>query len=174
MLGFVRKLATEVVTETTSKGLNKDIKMPEKKLKVSPRIDADQGNGEMLRALGSTGSGDTSFWDKLTGTVSDVAGKTIDKIGTSAGNSAVNWFDRQVQTQLLDPLERDTYKPENAPRQTMGQAGTTGQSPTTNKVERVLFDYKPESTGSGNTAVLYMVGGILAFIVLTTYLRPRG
>lgn len=89
----------------------------------------------------------------------------------SAGTIAQNWVQRQAQEQLLDPLERDLFKPENTTGYNIQTPVTTGQSPVTNvpSVQPVLFDYKPQS--SGNTAVFYIVGGAVAFLALIFFLK---
>jgi len=129
--------------------------------------------------MASTISGDTtksdSIWDSLYGTVSDTlsrtASDTVSEVAGSAGSTVQNWLKGQVQAQLLDPLERDTYIPENAERQNIQQLSTTGQSPRTNipETQQVLFDYKP--TSSGNTAVFYIVGGVVVFLFAAMLFR---
>lgn len=106
----------------------------------------------------------------------DNVGTALRNTGTaaldSAGTIAQNWVQKQAQEQLLDPLERELFKPENTGTSNLQDIKTTGQSPVTNvpSVSPVLFDYKPASSG-GNTAVFYIVGGAVIFLTLIFLLK---
>ena len=113
-----------------------------------------------------------SIWDSLYGTVTSAGQNVISDTAGSAGTMAQNWLKKQAKQQLLDPLERDVFRVENAERLNLqADAPTSGQSPITNipNVKPVLFDYKPKS--SGNTAVFYIVGGAVLFMLLSTFMR---
>lgn len=112
-----------------------------------------------------------SIWDSLYGTVSKSASDILGKTAGEAGTMAQNWLQTQAKEQVLDPLERDIFKIQNAERVNLQNPMTTGQSPVTNipEAQKVLFDYKPQS--SGNTAVFYIVGGVVAFLVIAMMLR---
>ena len=109
-------------------------------------------------------------------TLLDRVGTALKDTGTaalgSAGTLAQNWVQKQAQEQLLDPLERELFKPQNTGTSNIQEIPTTGQSPVTNvpSVSPVLFDYKPASSG-GNTAVFYIVGGAVIFLTLIFLLK---
>lgn len=112
-----------------------------------------------------------SIWDSLYGTVSKAATDTLGKTVGEAGTIAQNWLNNQAKEQLLDPLERDVFRVENANRDNIQNPMTTGTSPYTNvpEAQQVLFDYKPQS--SGNTAIFYIVGGVVVFFLVALMIR---
>jgi hypothetical protein len=116
-----------------------------------------------------------SIWDSLYHTVTDTAKETFSKVGSEAGSMAQNWLKRQAQEQVLDPLERDVFRPEYGERVNTQTRPTTGQSPYTNVPEAKpvsLFSLVDASKGVSPTEIAAVIAATIAgFFILKSLIK---